>query len=421
MRGAALLSLLLAVAPAGAASLLGPDGTTYEIRSRLVAGYPQLALVLSHPDGTSTIEVVPGTSGLDEERHARLVLDDRSQSVFLVWEQRLHGVFSQLLLAERSVEGDWSPAIELSGNPFAERSSLIVSVDAGRPGLAAGDDGLGQRQLISLLWAEQAGPGTRVMFSPVALLDGLYPGANAALPLTDFATAVAPADEQLLSMPALSRANEPETVAIAFYDPASQSFQRAMIRALPIALTDFADKARAEIIELGANTPQSPRQPFADKARAEIIELGSKVHQSLQVFAAEQVHRALVADPDTDLEALADKARAEIIELGARALDPVPGRAGTFVAVATGSAMGGDFEIIWLEPLERPAVPPGAAVVSTMVSPTGLVAALVWELGGVYYYAESGDRSWGPSLLLATSAEDAPAAIDLLAARVAHH
>jgi hypothetical protein len=421
MRNAAFLALLLAAAPAGAASLLGPDGTTYEIRSRLVAGSPQLALVLSYPDGTSTLEVVPGTHGLDEERHARIVLDDRSQSVFLVWEQRLHGVFSQLLLAERSAHGDWSQPIELSGNPFAERSSLIVSVDAGRPGLAVGEDSLEQRQLISLLWAEQAGPGYRVMFSPVALLDGIYPGANAALPLTDFATSVTPADEQLLSKPALSRANEPETVAIAFFDPASQHFQRAMIRALPMALTDFADKARAEIIELGAHTPQSPRQFFADKARAEIIELGSKVHQSLQVFAADKIQSALLADPETNIEMLADKARAEIIELGARALDPVPGRAGTFVAIATGSAMGGDFELIWLEPLERPSIPPGAVVVSTMVSPTGLMAALVWELDGVYYYAESRDSSWGPSLVLATSADHAAAAIDLLGARVAHH
>lgn len=376
---AALVTPMLAPNVVAAVSLLGPDGSTYQLAPRLVDGSPQLTLEVIRFDGSSWLEVVPGTEGADEERNPTLVLDDRSMTVFAVWEQRLHGVFSQLLLAQRAADGTWSSAIELSGNPFATRGDLQVAVDSGSPGMvAAGESAPTRRQLLSLLWAEEAGPGHRVMFSPVSLLDGVYPGANPVLPLSGFGVDLSPATLQLTASPALARAQEPETVTVAFLDPEDDTYRRVLVRALPLELSVFADKARAEIIELGAQSPGMGRPELASKARAEIIELGSRLHPSLKLFAAEAVQASLLAASETDIYELADKARAEIIELGARALDPSPGRSGTFVSVPVGVDLGGDFELIWLASLPRPPVPEDATIEVSLVSPSGSHAVLVW-------------------------------------------
>ena len=395
MRWQTPLVLALLITPSlGAVSLLGPDATIYSIDAATADGASQLALTILAPDGSEHVEIVPGTAGPDVELNATLVFDDGKDTLIAVWEQRLYGVFSQLLLAERSPAG-WSEPIELSGNPFASRGALRVSVATARPTVTTAGPVAVREQLVHMVWTDDAGPGRHVLYSPIALHDGVYAGENALVRLSGFGASLPHELAQLADHPALERGSATGSVAIAYLDPETLAFERVALRSLPADLTTFADKARAEIIEIGLHqVPVGNRPAFADKARAEIIEIGATLHQSLKVFAAEAIATSLLADPETDLVTLADKARAEIIEIGARALDTEPGRVGTFVTMALGSR-GGDIELARLEAMPTPALPPGADVLATFVSPSANDIAIVWQTAAGYGYLESNEGSWG--------------------------
>lgn len=395
MRYQATLALaLLSTSSLGAVSLLGPDATIYSIDSTTAQGTSRLALTILAPDGSELVETVPGTDGPDVELNATLVFDDGKDTLIAVWEQRLHGVFSQLLLAERTPAG-WSEPIELSGNPFASRGVLRVSVAAARPVVTTAGPVVVREQLVHMVWTDDAGPGRHVLYSPITLHDGVYGGDNALVRLSGFGAALPHELAQVADHPALARGSASGSVAIAYLDPETLAFERVALRSLPADLTTFADKARAEIIEIGLHqVPVSNRPAFADKARAEIIEIGATLHQSLKVYAADAIAAALLADPETDLIMLADKARAEIIEIGARALDTEPGRSGTFVTMALGDR-GGDIELVRFEQMVTPTLPVGAEVVATYVSPSAKDVAIVWQTANEYGYLESTDGSWG--------------------------
>lgn len=330
-----LVALPAAAAPTSSAAVLGADGEIYQVvegryadlfpdGAETAADAPVLALDVLQPGKTPRRLLVPGTDGYEFERQASALYEQSSNTVFLMWESRVNGIHSLLQLGSLSPTG-WGDTIELSGNPFGFKSNPRFSVS--RETYATFDDhGMSRstRTVFHLMWWEQGSPIDQVMYSPIVLEEGHYPGNNRVYRLRDFFQLEdiedsAPADA-LLAAPALVPGIDDRTIVMAFADADSGSLVTVQVAVLSKELTNLADSARAHIVHVGA-TSLLNLEVIADEARAHIVQVGAHLHPDLvDLLAAAARNYILQVGPSYGggLIALADAARAHIVHVGAR-------------------------------------------------------------------------------------------------------
>ncbi|HEV2855299.1 MAG TPA: hypothetical protein VHC97_21065 [Thermoanaerobaculia bacterium] len=284
-----------------------------------------LAVEVTKTSSSTQRFLVPSTRGSETESSAALIYEEDSDRLFMVWESRTTPLNSVLMLA--SFDGvRWSNPIQITGNPFSSKSSPQLAITRDSVPVP-GEDGataLRQRTILHLIWEEEAAPGNfEVLYTPVILEEGNYLGWNPIYHLSDF---VAEGDSgssfaaplELVHAPALQNGGDPRTIVVAFASPAGRWLTSLLVDVLPEELSQLADGARANIIEIGRGGFPGNRPTLAEKAKADLIVRGTAFHNDVIRYMADQLYNQILADRGNDLVALAEKARANIIEIGAR-------------------------------------------------------------------------------------------------------
>src|SRR3978361_89246 len=166
--GAFALSLVGSVAAHadGQDLALSADGTIYRVLSDTYGKlFPQgsatdpatqaIALDVTPPGGTAQRILVPGTAGPEAESLPSVVFADDSQTVFLLWETELN---IHPLLQLSGFDGhNWSQVIQVTGNPFAIKTSpqFTTTRDSFQATNPDGTTATHYRTTLHLIWQEQ--------------------------------------------------------------------------------------------------------------------------------------------------------------------------------------------------------------------------------------------------------------------------
>lgn len=331
-------SLLTASAafPTERQAVLGADGAVYmaktgtygELFPGAKAGNvadPVLALEVTKPGSPVQRILVPSTVNAEVEKSPSLLYEDQSGMVYLVW-QSLNAVHPILRLS--GFDGtEWSKPIEVTGNPFAPKTSPQMAITRDTFGEldAEGAVVVKHRTVLHLIWEEELETGSvlETFYSPILFIDGVYLGWNPVYRLSSFdpseAAAGVAASPALVRSPTIQGGRDGRTVVVAFVSPAKQRLVTLEIDALPQEFSRLADKARSHIIDLGRR-PNVPRglKAIADEAHAGVIDLGRAFHAEIAESLADQVYEKLMKSGTQDLEFLGGAARSHIIDLGAK-------------------------------------------------------------------------------------------------------
>ncbi len=317
---------------------LGSDGTIYQVRAdsygNLFPGGKDtspanqvVALDVTPPGGTTQRQLVPGTAGPDTETLPSVVFADDSQTVFLLWETELN-IHPLLQLA--GFDGhNWSQVIQVTGNPFAVKTSpqFTTTRDSYPVTNPDGSVTTHYRTTLHVVWQEQnAASQLETFFSPIVINDGTYIGWNPIYRLDDLlppqtsAAAAGAPQLSLISAPLLQSGPDTRTIVVVYTSAATSRLAAIEIDALPQQLGDLAEKARAHIVDLGKVSYPSNVPDLAEKARAHIVDLGAAFHPEVIQSIADQVKAQILADGSLgmDLLSLAADARAHIVDLGAK-------------------------------------------------------------------------------------------------------
>ncbi|HYO16699.1 MAG TPA: hypothetical protein VE685_26175 [Thermoanaerobaculia bacterium] len=282
------------------------------------------------PPGEATRRIlVPGTDDTEEEKAPALIYEDRSETVYLVWQSQfsIHPI-----LRLTAYDGEWWPKpLEITGNPFAPKTSpqLALTRDSYKEMVTENELVTRQRTILHLLWEEEkaAGDMLETFYSPIVFVDGVYIGRNPVFQLDELlrseeadATAALSAPSSLVRSPTIQSGRDGRTVVIAYVSSMSGRLVSVEVDALPQELGNIADKARSHIIDLGRELRDLPRDlpSIAGKARSHIIDLGRAFHREIIDSVAAQVYTKIIESDAPDIESFADKARSHIIDLGAK-------------------------------------------------------------------------------------------------------
>lgn len=284
-----------------------------------------LAIEVAKPGAATERLLVPFTTGSEPEISPALLYEDDSDTLFVIWESQF-SAHSILLLA--SFDGErWSNAIQINANPFSSKSSpqLAVTRDTYPVAQADGTTVTRRRTFLHVMWTEEVESADyELLYTPVILEDGRYLGWNPIYHLKDF---VADGDSgssfapppALLQAPTLQSGRDARTVVAAFASSAGRWMTGLVIDVLPEELSQLADGARANIIDIGHQGAfPANRQPLAEKVRTDLIARGTAFHADVIRYMADQVYEQIRTDSGDDLLALAEKARANIIDIGAQ-------------------------------------------------------------------------------------------------------
>jgi hypothetical protein len=347
MKGRIFLgALALGLAAAAAAHAdgrdlaLSTDGTIYQVHSDAYGAlFPQgrdtdptnqvIALDVTLPGGAVQRLLVPGTAGPETESLPSVVFADDSQTVFLLWETELN-VHPLLQLA--GFDGrNWSKVIQVTGNPFAMKTSpqFTISRDSYQDTNPDGTAATHYRTTLHLIWQEQNSANQlETFYSPIIVNDGVYIGWNPIYNLDDFLSAppaaaatAPPSQASLVSAPLLQNGPDARTVVVAYTSAALSRLASIEIDVLPQQLNQLAEKARGHIVDLGKQGGYPANLPsLAEAVRADIVTLGAAFHLEVIQSIADQVKAEVLADgaQGLDLYALAEKARGHIVDLGAK-------------------------------------------------------------------------------------------------------
>ncbi len=304
----------------------GTYGSLFPTGNETTPGNPVLAVEVTKVSSSTQRFLVPFTKGAEPESSPALIYEDDSDTLFVVWESRTTPLSSVLLLA--GFDGThWTQPIQLSGNPFSSKSSPQLAIPRDSFPVA-GEDGatvMRQRTVLHLIWEEEGAPGNfEILYTPVILEEGSYLGLNPVYHLSDF---VADGDSgssfapplALVHSPVLQNGGDSRTVVVAFVSTPGRWITSLVIDVLPEELSQLADEARANIIDIGRQGSfPANRSAMADRAKADLITRGVAFHSDVIRFMADQVREQILADHGDDLVALAEKARANIIDIGVR-------------------------------------------------------------------------------------------------------
>ncbi len=452
---ARLLLALLACLTAGAtevfaassegsgASALGAGGKLYQMRTGRygdlfpggsAAAVDNQVLALDVRLGTVTERhLVPDTSGPDPDSDPSLLYEESTGTVFAVWQTRLSGVFPIFNLARFHGE-TWSPAIEITGNPYALKSpaQLLVSRDS----LTTDDGGtvrVHQRMVIHLVWAEENHEGAyNTFYTPIVFEDGSYLGRHKVYRLRNLDGSPPAAGETglaILKAPRLQPGSDGSSVVVAFADSATRRIAAVEIRALPRDLTSLGDRARAHIIGLGRASFPNDLEALAGAARAHIIGLGMRLRPQVLRSLGDELRTYILAwrPEHGDLDALAGAARAHIIGLGSGfsgdGLQPTvaEGAQDAVLEEIASAELDGPAHLFSFRVASSRAVPRIAATAQTVAlfsSPDGSAVMIAWALAERVRYRESGAQGWSEVQEIRLNSElDLEAAWKILADR----
>lgn len=451
---AALLALALpAWAGGGPQRALGSAGELFEVRSgtygdlfpggsEAAAGDPVLALEIVGSGQTGAERLlVPGTAGPEAENSPAIVVEKRSDSVYLVWESRSSYVHSKIRLIQYS-GGEWSELITLLGSRFYLKSSprLAVTRNSYEYTDESGQMVQGERTVFHTIWREETESGLSTVYAPVILLDGLYTGGTAYTDLNQFlpaeATGGGEVPEGLLYTASIQPGGDNQSVVVAFTDTVNGEVVTLSLGVLPTELSAIADGARAQIIEVGNRLGPGHRQALAGGARAQIIEVGNRLRAGGRMveYLADEIRELIVSAPaEEQLTSLAGRARAQIIEVGAT-LD----RGGVSRRSALASAffmeveqpelpaaelpVSGSHHFEVLVASRRPVPEIGAGATHLFVSDTGEDVLVAWEDGDYLRYRESAGDGWDEAQSLHLSEDlDLEQAEEILERRIRPH
>lgn len=292
------------------------------------AAHRVLVLEVTPPGEATRRILVPGTNDAEEEKAPAVIYEDRSETVYLVWQSQfsIHPI-----LRLTAFDGEWWPKpLEITGNPFAPKTSpqLALTRDSYKETVAEGELATRHRTILHLIWEEESAGGMlETFYSPIVFVDGVYRG-NPVYHLDGLlqseqadATAALAVSPSLVRSPTIQSGRDGRTVVIAYVSSLSGRLVSIEVDALPQELGHIADKARSHIIDLGRELRDLPRDlpAIATKARSHIIDLGRAFHREIIDSVAAQVYtKILESDASDDIESIADKARSHIIDLGAK-------------------------------------------------------------------------------------------------------
>jgi hypothetical protein len=437
---------LLAPAPVVAATdgvAVGARGIVYKLRQgtygALIPDAPAeqaenmvLALDVVYPDGTWERLLVPETEGPEVESDPALTLHRVTGAPYLIWASR-RTIHSKLFVIGLTDDG-WTPAIELSGEPFSTKSRPQLVVTSKRIDTLDEQEAPQSRErtVFHVVWWDDGGWGRRVLYTPLVLDASGSARLLQILPLTDFLPAAEPTDRPLppsfYETPRLLPGKGEETVLVAFADAATARLATIEIALLPEALFKLATDLEEELLRDAQGGEPPTQEQLAERARAQIVILGLRLFQPEVVgYLAETVAAALRAAPASGAQALAERARAQVVILGASLRNAylVPrARAQVVILGLRNSSSGGDqpapaayLAVRTVALWEAPALP--QRPVQLFVSGSGEDALVAWDAAGSVRYVETDGEGWSEvGTLLLTEDLDRADAYQLLRRRV---
>ena len=289
-----------------------------------------LALDVERPGAAAQRLLVPGTAGTDVELLPSLIYQEAANTVYLVWERRVNDSHPLLMLAGFS-NGSFSAPVELISDPFSNKThpQIVLTRDHYQAQDAGGNALPRSRAVLHLLWAQDNGASVDTFYSPVVFENGVFIGRNPVYRLNDFdistpASPGYPVSSQLLHSPALEVGPDGRTVTASFISPATQNVLTLQLDTLPAALSQIADKARAQIIETGRNKsgPPPTLQMFADQASAAVVTQGASSFRTDVLLAITgSIGTKITNSSGPTLQQLADSVRQWVISTGAEFSD----------------------------------------------------------------------------------------------------
>jgi hypothetical protein len=455
------LGLGLALSAAAFAShetALGSDGTVYQVRTGAYGDLfptgkatdkasPVVALDVTKPGAPTQRLLVPDTTGSEVESAPSVVFEDDSHTVFLLWESVVSSIHPVLELS--GYDGsNWVPAITVTGNPFAVKTSpqFVITRDSYDQTDDSGAVTTSHRTILHLMWQEP-GTGSQVQtfYTPIIINDGQYIGWNPLYNLDDFLPALpaglaAPADVQtaVSGAPLIQSGRDERTVVVAYTSTARGQMATVEVDVLPEQLMQLADKARSHIIDIGRASYPNDLPGLAEKARSHIIDIGRAFHPEIGTSIADQVKSDILDDTSGDLVSLATKARSHIIDIGSklsgRGLRPTSGDdqtpqiveidASSFARAAGGSpdATQSPYHLLQIRTVNTwPAPRVGPGTVRVFVSQTGEDLIVSWAQADRILYRTSQDGGWSDSrTLLFSDSLSLQKSYDVLDQRIRH-
>ncbi|MES1211883.1 MAG: hypothetical protein ABUL63_06070, partial [Acidobacteriota bacterium] len=258
------------------------------------------------------------------ENSPSLIFEDKSETLFLVWESRVNGIFPVLMLGGLDA-GQWLQPVQVNGNPMSDKTSPQIAVTHDSYQVTESQE-IRQRTVIHLLWGEENGAGAyETFYAPVILANGSFIGKTPIYRLNDFddasvAVGLPPLDSGLLHALRIQPGRDGQTVVAAFISPVTRRIITLEIDVLPAQLGMLADDARAHIVDIGRRLSFPAKiQQIADGARAHIIDIGRAFQPEIAMSLANQVRDQILASGGMqNVTLVADAARAHIIDIGAK-------------------------------------------------------------------------------------------------------
>jgi hypothetical protein len=435
----------------GRETALGAEGEMYIVRAGLYSelfpgqsAYPGdnvvLALDVQRPDASAQRLLVRGTGTEFVESSPSLIVEQSSDTLFLVWESRPNH-FNPILMLSWFQGGEWSNPIEIVSHEFADKTPPQIAIT--HDTYADEDGGASRRRtLVHLLWGEKDSRELReTYYTALVLENGVYAGKSPIYDLNELDTAedAATAFEtatNLVSAPRLAAGRDERTVVVAFASAVTRRVLTLEIDVLPVPLSQLADKARAYIIDVGARATAGDLHSLADKARAYIIDVGVAYRPEVRRSIAELVYAYLRNSgpllEQGGIQSVAGGARAYIIDVGAKlsgrglqnanADAAVPSiREVEYATLAPEAAAASRPSLLFQMSVasSRPAPRVGAGPVSMLVSENAENVLISWAEPGKVVYLESDGGGWTKRRELALSPSlDLARANEMLAARL---
>jgi hypothetical protein len=332
----AALTALGAASPLAAqqAAVLAEGGTVYRVLRGTCAalracpagaGETNVALALERETSGGTLErlLVPGTDGEAIESNPALAIDRSTDRVFVVWD-RMETIHSTLRLASFARDG-WSEVVEIAGDAFSFKRNPQMAVTRDEyPRVAAdGSVAVEKRLVLHVVWWDEAGIGSRPLYTALVVEDGQLLPNWSILSLLEFlpeqvATTELPV--ALFRTPQVRTVGSGSRALIAFGDPIGGRLATVEVDVVGGNVVSFADEARAQVIIVGRNNPTFSRAQVAEAARPGVTALARNLFDgAVAEFLAEQFLRDVVTSGSNgDLQNATAEARAQVIIVGRR-------------------------------------------------------------------------------------------------------
>jgi len=383
---------------------------------------PVMALDVVRRDQPAQRILVPGTEGPEVESSPFELYESSSGALFMVWQAQVNTIHPILNLSSFK-NGDWTPVIQVTGNPFARKSSPQIAITRDTYDVQDPHDGTlspAHRTALHLIWWEEGSHGGgNVLYAPILLLDGSYVGSFQVFTLNSFLSGQTPsgvtgAAAELFLAPRIQSGSSARSVVVALADPATQRVATLEISMLPGELVSVSDYVRAHIIESGSRFLPRDVNGLANDVHDSVQGSGARLHPGVLSYVADQVRAHIIESGSKapgQLKALAEDVRAHIIESGATMvgsrIDSVNAKSDssafspTVQQISTPDGTAGPEHMFQINvDSSRPAPRTAAAPNSIFVSLDGSDAIVSWDLPTEVRYRESTAQGWGPINIL---------------------